>query len=431
MDIPPDPLTNPVVVAVELLAQSPVLKCLQSGDPAVDHTRREDPVLLKRLGRFDTGGRGLSELREVLPELRAKYVPADIEPLGHIESVRHLDPPERSHDEAGDDQVGIGRTVGDPVLERLLRWAVLPMTVLAGVGVAGHAVRADPAERNPDHDRAVAVAPADRRRRLLVGDETEVGGRDGVPEGRQGVGGVEDAGDHLPGERAQPALLDRQVPTVLLDKHVEVHPAPGLADGDLRGEADLDAVPVAEHPQDPLRDDQLLDRLLHRHRQELDLVLLVVGVAVIEAPDLRVAVLDPASGTGNEAHRLVPEIRELDEGFGRVVAPLVAAGVEVVPRADDVVLEFAEGLEGAAGPAGELLVRLAEHVLGGALERFPVAVVERAEELKRRHLGKRVHERRAVAGDDVEIAAPRLDEREEVAAVDALAVREDGIEVFP
>jgi len=109
---------------------------------------------------------------------------------------------QRRHDEPADGQVEIGRTVGDPVLERLLRRPFLPAAVLTGIGIKGHAIDADPAEGHADHDRAVAVAPADRRRRLLVGDKAEIRGRDAVPKGCQGVGGIKNTSDHLPGERA-------------------------------------------------------------------------------------------------------------------------------------------------------------------------------------------------------------------------------------
>ncbi|KAF5030180.1 hypothetical protein DSECCO2_640800 [anaerobic digester metagenome] len=142
------------------------------------------------------------------------------------------------------------------------------------------------------------------------------------------------------------------------------------------------------------------------------------------------AVLDPAAGAGDEAHCFVTQVCELDEGFGRVIALLVAAGIEVLFGADDVILKFAEGLEGAPGPTGEFLVCFPEHVFGRTLQRLPVVVVERAEEFQCRHLGKGVYERRTVPGNYVKVAASCLDEREEVAAVDTLAVREDGIEVL-
>ena len=142
------------------------------------------------------------------------------------------------------------------------------------------------------------------------------------------------------------------------------------------------------------------------------------------------AVLDPAAGPGDETHRLVPQVCELDEGVGRVVAFLVAAGIEILARADDIILKFAKGLEGASGPAGELLVCLAEHVLRRTLERPSVTVVEGAEEFKRRHVGEGVHESRPVARDDVKVAASGLNKREKIAAIDAFPIREDGVEVF-
>ena len=45
-----------------------------------------------------------------------------------------------------------------------------------------------PAEGDPDHGAPVEVAPADAGRGLLVGHEAEVGRRDRVAEGGQGVG---------------------------------------------------------------------------------------------------------------------------------------------------------------------------------------------------------------------------------------------------
>lgn len=437
VDILLDELADRFGVAVELLAEALVVESLQLLDPAVDHACREDAVLLEErtpggedVGRLTAGRRELPEGGETILELRPEDVADDIEVFGLLEGVGHVKAVERGDEQGGDGEIGIAGTVGDAVLDRLLRRPLNGAFISAGVGVAGHVRGTDPAQGHADHDRAVAVAPADVSRGLLVGDQTEVRGRDAVAESRDSVRCVEDTGDHLPGHRAELAVLDHQVLAVLLDEHVEVHAAPRLADGDLRGITDVDAVAVAEHAEDPLRQDDLLDSLLDRHREELDLVLLVVGVLVAEAADLGVAVLDLAAGAGDQLHRLVPQALELRKGLGRVVALLVAAGVEVLARADHVVFEFAEGLEDAAGLTGELLVRLAEHVFGGALQGLALVVIEGAEEFESRHLGEGVHEGGAVAGDRIQVAAPGLDEGEEVAAVDTLAVGEDGVEVL-
>jgi len=71
-----DQFPDRFVVAVKFLAQTPVIEGLQGRDPAVDHTCRENPILLEdrplrfeRLGRLDTGGGEPVELCKALLKL--------------------------------------------------------------------------------------------------------------------------------------------------------------------------------------------------------------------------------------------------------------------------------------------------------------------------------------------------------------------------
>lgn len=60
---------------------------------------------------------------------------------------------------------------------------------------------------------------------------------------------------------------------------------------------------------------------------------------------------------------------------------------------------------------------------------WPFFVEERAEHTQRRLLAEGVHESRGEARQHVEVAARRLDKREEAGAIDALAAGENGLQV--
>lgn len=145
VDVRLDELADRFRVAVELLAEALVVEGLQGLDPVVDHACREDAVLLEDrtpgdedVGRLKARCRELPEGGETILELGPEDVADDIEVLGLLEGVGHVDAVEGGDDQGGDGEIGIAGAVRDTVLDRLLGRPRGGAVVAAGVGVAGH-----------------------------------------------------------------------------------------------------------------------------------------------------------------------------------------------------------------------------------------------------------------------------------------------------
>ncbi len=332
--------------------------------------------------------------------------------------------------ERGHEEIDVRRGVGRAHLDRLLLAGVVLRGRLLRVRLAAHVGPSRPAERNADENRAVAVAPAHVRRRLLVGNEPEVARRIGVAERGDRRRELHHAGDSALRGVGDAPVLEHLVHAVLHEAHVDVEPRPRLADGDLRGERHVVAVLRAEVADHPLRDHELVRGLLRGAGQELDLVLLVDETVLGEVADLAVAVLDEAARLRYREHALLAELAELRERRGLVVAALVLRGERLGVGRDDVVLELAHRLELEPRLLRERVARLLERVLGARLKRLAVLVEERAEKAERRKLGKRIDERGRVARDDVEVGRARLDVGEERGTVHTLAARQYLVEIL-
>lgn len=85
-----------------------------------------------------------------------------------------------------------------------------------------------PAQRHPDQGRAVALTPADRCRRLLMGNQPQETGGHGVAEGGQRRSSFQQPGDGAARRIAQPLLTGEQVHCVADQTPVHVHPRAGL-----------------------------------------------------------------------------------------------------------------------------------------------------------------------------------------------------------
>ena len=205
--------------------------------------------------------------------------------------------------------------------------------------------------------------------------------------------------------------------------------AAGLADGDLRGEGDIDAVLVGQRADDPLGDEQLVGRSLEVGGQELDLVLFVHQSLLREVAHLRVAVLDLTARLGNVLHGAHTELGRLVEGRGLVVAPLVGRKKEILLRADDIELQFAHDVEIETRHTAQLFVRTAQRLLGSHVEGLAVLGVVAAQDVERGDFAEGVAEGRAVARHNVEVARTRLDIGEEARTVHPLAAGEDALQV--
>ena len=109
--------------------------------------------------------------------------------------------------------------------------------------------------------------------------QTEVARRVLVAEGGDGRRHVHHAGNHAARCLREHAVLQHLVLAVLRHAHVDVQTAARLTRGNLRSERHVVALLVGQVADDPLGQHQLVGSLLHRHGQELYLVLLV-GLAV-------------------------------------------------------------------------------------------------------------------------------------------------------
>ena len=129
-------------------------------------------------------------------------------------------------------------------------------------------------------------------------------------------------------------------------------------------------------------------------------------------------------------HAGTTEIVQFGEGFGLVVALLVRGGEQGLSIGDDVVLEFAHRLEGQARGLVKGVLGPHQGHIGGAVERLAVLGEEAAQETERRDFVERIHERRPVARDDIQVAVPGLDEgREQAGPVHALALGEHRLDI--
>ena len=173
----------------------------------------------------------------------------------------------------------------------------------------------------------------------------------------------------------------------------------------------------------------MVGSLLHRHGEELDLVLLVVLPVEREVAHLRVSVLDLTASLRDVLHALSAEVAALGIGGRLMVATLILGGEHSLIVADDIVLELAHSLELHACDLLESLGSLMEGMLGRGSQRMAVLVEEGAEHGDRGNLGEGIEEGGAETWQDIEVARPCLYEGEETGAVDALATGEYGVEI--
>ena len=235
--------------------------------------------------------------------------------------------------------------------------------------------------------------------------------------------------DDLQGRLRQARSGRELVDTVLDEAGVEVHARPGLTDRDLRRERDVNAVGVGDFAQHPLGEHHLVGGIQGVHGQEFNLLLNHLTAAGHEVTDLRVGVLDRAAHghqvqQGFRAHAL-----PLREGARFVVAALRFDGEQVLLVGEEVVLEFAEGLQLAACLFLQGALSLAQDLLRCRGQGLAVDVVEAAQDIQGRNVREGVEEGRGQAGHDVQVRGGRLDEGEERGAVDALPQRQHTIQV--
>ena len=181
--------------------------------------------------------------------------------------------------------------------------------------------------------------------------------------------------------------------------------------------------------QHPLGQHHLIGCGARVYGQELDLLLDHLTPIRHEVTDLGVGVFDGA-----------PHAHQVEQGLGTYVLPLrerprlVVATLGFDPeqrvlRGEEVVLEFAEGLEGAACLCLEGALSLAQDLLRGRGQGRSAHIVETAQELHRGDRGERVEERGGQARYHVQVGGRCLDEGEERGSVDALTEGEDAVEM--
>ena len=115
-----------------------------------------------------------------------KDIDADIAVLGVLDGILHLEAVAGGDSHTSKQQVDIGAAVGSAKLDSLLVAEVHLLFRLQRVAVGHHIAAAlGPTKRHAHHSAAVAVAPADVGRSLLVGHQTEIAGGVGVAESGQ------------------------------------------------------------------------------------------------------------------------------------------------------------------------------------------------------------------------------------------------------
>ena len=208
--------------------------------------------------------------------------------------------------------------------------------------------------------------------------------------------------------------------TAELDKQVaELQQKDSL---NLGGEGDGDAVLVAQRAHNPLGYHQLVGGIFERGGEELNLVLLIHRVVHAEVAHLAVAVLNQAATFSNQLHRLHAVVLKLAEGRRGMVAALVFGHIALLLGGNDVVLQLAHHLKlHAARRLAEGFARLGQRVFGCHVEGFSVLGVEIAEQVQRGYLGKGIEKCRPEAGYHIQVAAARLEEGKQAAAVHAFA----------
>ena len=182
-----------------------------------------------------------------------------------------------------------------------------------------------------------------------------------------------------------------------------MHSAAGFANGDLGGEAYVQAIAVGEVADYPFCKQKLVCGGVKGAGEKLYLVLLIHFAVQGEIANLGVAVLYLAAGFGNVVHAFAAEVVELCKGFGLMVAFLVSGGEEPVFFGDDIVLQFSHGLELHSGRLLEGFFGPHESGVRAAVEGLSAFVVEVAEHAKGGNLVEGIHKCRAVTRNYVKV----------------------------
>ena len=212
-----------------VVAERAVIETSELRDDSVDHSLGEDAVFLKdytlllqAVGRSRTAvGQRLQFCQFLLIGL-VMDVHGHIGAVGHFQSIRHLQSVEQTYADTCKHLIRISRTVGRPDLKGLLATRVIVALWLLGIGFVTHIHARGPAERHTYEHRAVAVAPTNIRRCLLMGNEPEIRGRILVAEGRQRRSHVEQPGDCLACRVTQPSVLHEHILVILAQLYMEV-----------------------------------------------------------------------------------------------------------------------------------------------------------------------------------------------------------------
>ena len=330
-------------------------------------------------------------------------VDADVAVLGILHCILHLEAVTCGNGHTGQQQIDVGRSVGSAELDGLLVAEVHLGVLLQWVGTGHHIAAAlAPSQRHTHHSGAVTVAPADIGGGLLMRHQTEIAGGIGIAEGRERTGQAQDTGHSLQGHLAQTVLTHVHVLAIQRDAGVDMHTATSLADGNLGGEGDGDAILVAQLTHHPLGNHQLIGGSLKACGEKLYLVLLIHQVAMCEVAHLAMAVLDFATGGSNHTHSLGAELLELAERHADMIAVLVLGHIVFLLGSDGIVLQLTHHLElhatrSLAESAGCFLQR----VFGSHSKGFSILGIEGAEQVERRHFGEGVEERCTETWDNI------------------------------
>ena len=357
-------------------------------------------------------------------------VDVDVSISGNFQRIGTFKTVAAGNRQTGKEQVDVGGTVGGTHFNGLLLAGIVGTGFFTGVGLAAKIFFAGPAERHTNQNGTVAVTPADVGGGFLMGDQTEVAGRVGVAESGDGRGHQHETGNGTFGIIGKSSVFKHLIDAVFDHAEVDVHTGTGFTDSDFGSKSNIQTALISEVADDPFGDNELFGGLFGVDRKEFNFVLFVDFAVQSEVTDFGVTVFDQAARLSDVVHAELTEFAEFGVGSGFVITFLIDSGEALIIGGDDVVFQFAHGLEFHAGALAESLAGFVQGVFRGAGQRFAVFVKEGAEQIQGRQFAERIHVGGAETGDNVEVAVVRFDKGEQTGTVNTFAAGEDLIEII-
>ena len=189
---------------------------------------------------------------------------------------------------------------------------------------------------------------------------------------------------------------------------MDVQSAAGLSNRYLWSEADIDAIFLTQHTQNPFGNQQLLYSFFRLHRLEFDFVLFVKMGSTGKIAHFGVSVFDFASRLCDEVHCLRAQVLPLGEGPRVVVSLLVDGRIVLIHFTNYIKFELTHRLESKPCSPLELGVGFPQDIFWCTLEGFPLLCIKRAKQIQGRYFGKRIDVGRPEFWNDIQVTGTGL-----------------------